>query len=240
MGTGKGQTINRGTEMISAIITCAGNHSRFGKNKLLADLGGKPVFIRTLEQFSQAKSIDEIIVVIRQSDYKTYKKAIQKERIKAKLINGGLQRYVSAFNGIRACQGKYILVHDGARPLTPVKLINKIAREVKKNKAVMAAIETHTCIKQVKNNCVEKCLPRETTWLGQTPQAFKREIILAAYQKAIDNKELNGMDDCELVSSLGIRVKIVAGDIMNLKITVPSDLIIARHFFKKLKKGKNV
>ena len=77
MGTGKGQTINRGTKMISAIITCAGNHSRFGKNKLLADLGGKPVFIRTLEQFSQAKSIDEIIVVIRQSDYKTYKKAIQ-------------------------------------------------------------------------------------------------------------------------------------------------------------------
>lgn len=226
--------------MTSAIITCAGNHSRFGRNKLLDTLGGKPVFIRTLEQFSQAKKIDEVIVSIRKNDQKIYEKFLKNERLKVKLVEGGEERYLSAYNGIRASKGELILIHDGARPLVPVWLIDKITHEVKKYPAVMAAVEPHTCIKRAKGFYVTECLSRSETWLGQTPQAFKREIILRAYEKAIRDKEFNGMDDCELVARLGIKVKIVPGDSMNIKITVPADLIIARQFFRMMEKGKNV
>lgn len=223
--------------MISAIITCAGNHSRFGSNKLLANLGGKPVFIRTLEQFDKVKKIDEIIVPVRKSDRKIYQKLIKKERLKAKLVEGGEQRYVSAYNGLKLSKGEFIIIHDGARPLVPVWLINKIVKEVKKYQAVMAAVEVHTCVKYVEGLWVKKCLPRAKTWLGQTPQAFKKEIILQAYEKAIKEKEFNGMDDCELVSNLGIKVKIVPGDWQNIKITVPFDFLIARQLLRRIRKG---
>ena len=226
--------------MISAIITCAGNHSRFGKNKLLAVLEGKPVFVRALEPFQQSKKVDEIIVPIRKNDRKIYEKLIRKHGLKAKLVIGGDQRYTSAYNGVKASKGEFILVHDGARPLVPVWLIDKIVREVKKHQAVMAAVEPHTCVKFVNDFFVKECLSRSNTWLGQTPQAFKREIILEAYEKAIKDKEFNGMDDCELVSKLGTKVKIVPGDRANIKITTPSDLIIAEHFLKMKKEERNV
>jgi 2-C-methyl-D-erythritol 4-phosphate cytidylyltransferase len=226
--------------MISAIITCAGNHSRFGTNKLLELLDGKPIFIRTLEQFQKSKKIDEIVVPARKEKISLFKNLIKKTGIKVKLVEGGNERYVSAYNGVKASGGQFILVHDGARPLVSLRLIDKIIEEVKKHDAVMMAVEPHTCIKQSSGFYVKQCLSRSETWLGQTPQAFKREIILKAYEKAIKDKEFNGMDDCELVSRLGIKVKIVPGDQMNIKVTIPSDLVIARHFFKIRKEIKNV
>jgi len=222
--------------VISVIITCAGNHSRFGKNKLLADLDGKPIFIRTLLQFSKVKKIDEIIVPVREEYKNKFKKLIEAEKIKVKLIKGGEERYISAYNGVRISKGKYILIHDGARPLVPVKLIKKIIKEVKQHQAVISAVRPSTCVKKGNGFYVENCLARSESWLGQTPQAFSREIILKAYKKAIQDKNFNGLDDCELVSSLGVKVKIINGDKANIKITFPEDLIIARSLFK-MRKG---
>lgn len=203
-------------------------------------LEGKPVFVRALEPFQQSKKVDEIIVPIRKNDRKIYGQLIKKHGLKAKLVVGGNQRYTSAYNGVKASKGEFILIHDGARPLVPVWLINKIVKEVKRHQAVMAAVKPHTCVKFVNDFFVKECLSRSNTWLGQTPQAFQREIILQAYEKAIKDKEFNGMDDCELVSKLGTKVKIVPGDWSNIKITTPSDLIIAKHFLKILRGGKNV
>lgn len=220
--------------MISAIITCAGNGSRFGgRNKLLEPLGGKPVVVRTVEQFQKSKSIDEIVVVAKKKDFGVYSNYFQKNNINATLIEGGEKRFISAYNGVEASRGDYVLIHDGARPLVSVRLIETIVRRVKKYRAVMSALEPHTCVKQTIGGFVTANLDRKLTWLGQTPHAFQREIVLRAYKYGIKHN-LDGMDDCELVSRLGIKVKIVMGELENIKITTPSDLIIARHFLKKL------
>lgn len=226
--------------MISAIITCAGNGCRFGHNKLMANLAGKPVFIRTLEKFSMAKSIKEIIVAVRQDEMLNYKKAIKEAGLKVKVVIGGEQRHISSLNAIKKSKGKYVVIHDGARPLVSVSLIEKVCQEVLKHEAVMTAVEAHTCVKHVQNYYVKKCLPRSCTWLGQTPQAFSKNLILKAYKKALKDKSFNGMDDCEFVSNIGVRVKIIKGEDSNLKITFPHDLIVARHLFKKSQEGKNV
>lgn len=234
------KVIRREDKMISVIITCAGNHTRFGKNKLLLDLEGKPVFIRTIECFKKSKKVDEIIVAVRKNDQKVYQKHLRRFNLRVRLVEGGAKRYISAYNGLKISQGDYILVHDGARPLVTSQLIDQLADEVVKNEAVMLALGASTCIKYVEKDYVKKCLDRENTWLGQTPQAFKRRIILNAYKKAIDNEKFRGMDDCELVNKLGTEVKVIPGNKTNIKITNPSDLIIARHFFKMLKRGQDV
>lgn len=220
--------------MISAVITCAGNHARFGKNKLLVELGGKPVFIRTLEQFEKSKKIDEIIVAVRKSDEDIFAGLIKKEGLKVKLVEGGAERYISAYNGVRIVKGKYVLIHDGARPLVPVWLIDKIAEEMGKYEAVMAAVETDTCIKYVDDFVVKKCLARAKTWLGQTPQGFKKETILKAYENVITNGDNSGLDDCEIVSKMGVKVRVVQGDKANIKITTPLDLKIAEKLMETI------
>jgi len=225
--------------MISAVITCAGNHTRFGRDKLFSLLNNEPVFVRTIRQFTKAKEVDEVVVVVRRQSRAMIDKWLKKAKLKVKLVEGGRERYASAYKGVKASQGDYVLIHDGARPLVPVRLINKVARAARKHKAVMAAVESTTCVKVIdpKSLEVKQCLEREKSWLGQTPHGFKREIIMKAYEKAIKG-EIKGMDDCELVRKTGVKVKIVPGEWTNKKITLPTDLEIVRSWVKVVDKGK--
>jgi 2-C-methyl-D-erythritol 4-phosphate cytidylyltransferase len=217
---------------VSVILTCAGNGCRFGHNKLMKSLGGKPVFIRTVEQFYRARGIDEIIIAVRKDEIKKYQKWLNKEKLPAKLVIGGEQRYISAHHGVKQSKGKNIIVHDGDRPLISIKLIEKLVKEVEKFPAVIPAVASHTSIKKIKGSFVNECLPRAETWLAQTPQAFNKNILLKAYKKAIREKEAVSTDDCELVSRLGVKIKMIEGEHENIKITIPSDLIIVRQLYK--------
>ncbi|MCX6817068.1 MAG: IspD/TarI family cytidylyltransferase [Candidatus Beckwithbacteria bacterium] len=219
--------------MISAIITCAGNSTRFGKEKLFKLIKGEPVFIRTVKQFIQVKEIGEIVVVVRKNTRKKFEKWLKKFKLAPKIVEGGEERYVSAYKGVKVSQGDYVLIHDGARPLVSTKLINQVIQAVKKYQAVMTAVETTTSVKLINPQKmeVEQCLERQKSWLGQTPHGFKKEIILQAYEKAIRG-EICGMDDCELVRKTGVKVKVVPGEWTNKKITLPSDLEIIRNWSK--------
>ncbi|MFH0942683.1 MAG: 2-C-methyl-D-erythritol 4-phosphate cytidylyltransferase [Candidatus Beckwithbacteria bacterium] len=219
--------------MISAIITAAGNCTRFGREKLFSLIKGEPVFIKTVKQFLKVKAVDEVILVVRQDNRKKFEKWLKKLKIKARLVVGGKERYDSAANGVRAARGEYVLIHDGARPLVTTKLINRVIQAVLKHKAVMAGVETTTCVKVINPKTMEviKCLERQRSWLGQTPQAFKREVILKAYE-AVRQGKITGMDDCELVRKLGIKVMMIEGEWTNKKVTLPTDLEIIRKWSK--------
>lgn len=223
--------------MISAVITCAGNGNRFGKDKLFALIDKEPVFIKTLRQFLRTKEVDEVILVVRKDTRKKFAKWLKKFKIKVKLVEGGSERFNSAYNGVKASRGDYVLIHDGARPLATTKLIKRVIEGMKKHQAVMTAVETTTCVKLVNPQSleVEQCLERQKSWLGQTPHGFKREIILKAYEKAIKG-EIKGMDDCELVRKTGVGVKVIPGEWTNKKVTLPTDLNIVRQWYKLLKK----
>jgi len=219
--------------MISAIITCAGNSSRFGKEKLFKLVKGEPVFIRTVKQFVHVKEIGEVVVVVRKDTRKKFERWLQKFKLTPILVEGGEERYISAYKGVQASHGGYVLIHDGARPLVSVKLIKKVIKAVKQYRAVMTALEATTCVKLInpKKMEVEQCLERQKSWLGQTPHGFKKEIILRAYEKAMKG-EISGMDDCELVRKTGVKVRVVPGEWINKKITLPSDLDIIKNWSK--------
>lgn len=220
---------------ISIVIAAAGNSSRFGGNKMIALINEKPVLFYTLRQFQQVKAINEIIVVANNKNIAEYRKIIEKFGFSAKITLGGSERIISVYNGVKASKGEYIITHDGNRPLTPVWLINKLIEKTIKDKAVMTAILPTATVKYSDGFIIKKSLARSKTWIAQTPQGFKREIILQALEKAIGDKYFIPTDDSELVTRLGKRVFIVPGDEINVKITYPKDLLLVKQLLKFLK-----
>lgn len=222
--------------MISVTITAAGNSTRFGINKMLSLIKEEPVLVRTITQFFKSNKVDEIVVAARKGDIKTYEELLEKANLKIKVVEGGPERIISAYNAAKATKGDFIITHDGNRPLTPVWLIDKLIEATKKYSAAITAIVPTTTIKYVKNFVVKESFPREKTLVAQTPQGFRRELILCAYRKAIKEKYFIPTDDSELVTRLGEKVRIVPGDPVNIKITTPIDLIIAERLFESLSK----
>ncbi len=221
--------------MISLVITAAGNSTRFGENKLLLEIAGKPLIIRTVEQFAQCSKIDEMIVAARKADMGFYRDLFEKHHLRVKIVEGGAERIESVYNGAKASTGKIIITHDGARPLTPVWLVENLILATEEHGAAMTAIAPTATIKYAEEDLIiQRSLPRQTTWIAQTPQGFKRDILLNALESAIAQKYFVATDDSEIVAMYGHKVKIVPGDPVNIKVTVKSDLSIANEIFKQL------
>lgn len=220
--------------MISVAITAAGNSTRFGGNKMLSLIKGESVLVRTVTQFSKSNKVDEIVIAARKEDIDIYKKLLNEAKLKTKIVEGGPERIISAYNAAKVTKGEFIITHDGNRPLTPVWLIDKLIEATKKYGAAITAIVPTATIKYVKNFVVKESFPREKTLVAQTPQGFRRELILRAYREAIKEKYFILTDDSELVTRLGEKVRIIPGDPVNIKITTPIDLVIAEQLFENL------
>lgn len=213
----------------SVVITAAGNSTRFGENKLLMDLLGKPIIVRTVEQFSH---FDEIVIATRSQDIPLYEELFRD--LKVKLVVGGKERIESLYNGVKATTCDIIITHDGARPLTPLWLIDNLIKEVETHGAAMIAIPPTATIKHADQHLIiQSSLPRATTWIAQTPQGFTRDILLASLERAIAEKYFVATDDSEIVARYGYKVKIVPGDPVNIKVTVRSDLPVAIELFRE-------
>ena len=217
--------------MLSAIILAAGVGSRLKISvpKPLVKICTKPVIIYSLEAFSRHPDIDEIIIVVSAQNKNAIVKAIKKHsfrKIKAFCL-GGERRQDSVSKGLSAISQKsnWVLIHDSARPFISAKLITKVIRAAKNTGAAILGVPVKATIKSVKNDfLVDKTADRGKLWEIQTPQVFKKELILAAYNKYL--KE-SFTDDAALVEKLDKRVKIVQGSYENIKITTKEDLLLA-------------
>lgn len=219
--------------MRSVVITAAGNSTRFGENKLLLEIAGKPIIVRAVEQFAKCGQIDEIIIATRKQDIPHYQELLKDCSLAIKVVEGGSKRIESLYNGAKASSGDMILTHDGARPLTPVWLIENLIQAVEKHGAAMTAVPPTATVKYAEDDLIiRNSLPRVTTWIAQTPQGFKRDILLHSLESAVSQKYFICTDDSEIVSMHGYPVKIVPGDPVNIKITFKSDLVIANELFK--------
>lgn len=219
--------------MISLVVTAAGNSTRFGENKLLLDIAGKPLLVRTIEQFTRCSKIDEIIIAARKQDLEFYRELFKKHALDIKLVEGGQERIESVYNGAKASKGSIIITHDGARPLTPPWLIENLIEAIEEHGAAMTAVPPTATIKYAEEDLIiRNSLARHTTWIAQTPQGFKRHILLSALESAIQQKYFVPTDDSEIVALQGYKVKIVPGDYANMKVTVKSDLNIVNEMFK--------
>jgi len=224
--------------MISALITAAGSSTRYGKNKMLEPVQGKPLLIRTLERFLACGEIEEIIVTARSSDKKTYEELTRVLDI-VKIVTGGKQRIESLLNAVNASSGDILITHDGARPLVTPDLIEELIAWVKKTGAAMTAVNPTATVKITDNQSMKitGTLPRVKTWIAQTPQGYNREILKQAMEKAVREKYFVPTDDSEIVARMTSHdIVVVPGDHSNIKVTHRSDIAIANELFEDLKR----
>ena len=223
--------------MVSVIIVAAGEGKRFKSSvsKLYLKLKDKPVIVHSLLTFLKDSLVDEVILVIHPKDVERAKKICSDFSIKiGKMITGGKRRQDSVFLGLKEVSKKsnIVLVHDGARPLLDKKLIGQVIKEARISGAVVPGIPCEDTIREVGKDRVVKTPDRNSFWLVQTPQGFKKDIILSAYEKA-QATHFFGTDDAQLVEFLGHPVKVIYGAKENIKITRPVDLVLAEAILEK-------
>lgn len=207
------------------IITAAGQGKRMGGPKQFLEIAGQPMLGRTIAAFEACPLIEGIILVVNE-DYIEQAKQFKFSKI-LKVIAGGKERQDSVYNGIKAlpAETEIVAIHDGARPFVTVDIIERSINEAKKSRAVVVGVPVKDTIKQVANSQVAQTLDRKTLWAAQTPQVFKKELLVQAYESGY-NKGV-ATDDAMLVEQLSVPVTMVVGSYQNIKVTTPEDLKFA-------------
>ena len=219
----------------SAIIVAAGKSRRMESmvNKVYIDLNGKKAIIRTLEAFQESSMINEIMLVVNEKDIEYCKSKVIDfsvfTKIK-KIIQGGITRQESVHNGLKEIskQSELVLIHDGARVMISQDIIERSIEGAMNYGAVSTGMPVKDTIKVTdKNGFVINTPERSTLWAVQTPQTFKKDIILEAHKRA-EELAIKATDDAALVESLGYKLKLIEGSYENIKLTTPEDVVVAR------------
>lgn len=219
---------------VAAIVAAAGKGERFKSKvrKPFVLLGKEPILVWALKALEACVQIGEIILVVNQADMAKARSAVNRAKLKkvAKIVVGGKRRLDSVKNGLSEvnAEAKYVLIHDGCRPFVDKKIISSVIEEMEIFGAAIPCIAVKPTIKEVeKGNFVAATLNRQSLAEVQTPQGFKKEILIRAYEKALA-EGIDATDDSALVERLGIKVKVVEGSYKNIKITTPEDLKYAK------------
>lgn len=224
-------------EKTVAIIPSAGMGRRMGSvRKNFLTLLGRPVLAHTLAAFEDASSIGSVIVVVPPGD-----ELFCRDEIVAKygfkkvmaVVHGGAERQDSVRNGLRAAGGGFgvIAVHDGARPLVTPDIIDRTVGAAIEHGGAIAAVAMKDTVKESSGGFVRRTVPREDLLSVQTPQAFKTEVLEAAFERAAGEGFL-GTDESSLVERAGFPVRVVEGSYENMKITTPEDMAFAECVLK--------
>ncbi len=224
-----------------AILVAAGSGSRMKSElpKQFMDLAGKPIVAYSLDLFERCKLIDEIILVVSE-DYLVYasQELVDKydyNKIK-KITTGGDTRQESVFAGLSACPpiSDIVVIHDAARPLLTMGLLERTIKTAENADASILAVRVKESVKLSDGKIVIKTLNRETVWISQTPQTFDFEKILDAHKRA-ETAEYESTDDSELYEKYCGKVTIVRGSYNNIKITTQADFALARELLREMK-----
>ncbi len=213
----------------SVIIVAGGSGSRMGRPKQMLPLGGKPVLVRTIEAFTQVPAVCQIVVVTTQENQETLSRYFDK----LTYALPGDTRMESVKNGV-ACvdpAAEIIAVHDGARPLVSPACIGDCLQAAQTYGAAVLAVPVKDTVKIGEDNFVARTLDRSFLWAAQTPQAYRREVLLKALEKF--GQETDATDESQLVEKTGVKVRLVPSDYKNNKITTPEDLLFARAMVEK-------
>ena len=217
----------------SAVIVAAGSAQRMqGIDKLLAPLDGVPVLRRTVEALASAPEITELIVVTRTDRLEAVQTLCEGLSKPVSVVPGGKTRAESVLCGLSAAAMPYAAIHDGARPLVTVELIDEVLDAARVYLAAAPAVPVRDTIKVAHDGIVERTPDRSALFAVQTPQVFDTALLLGALQNA-KQKGLTLTDDCSAVEALGMTVLLTDGSEENLKITTPLDLEIAELILKR-------
>ncbi|MGH7643391.1 MAG: IspD/TarI family cytidylyltransferase [Candidatus Dormibacteria bacterium] len=214
----------------TALVPAAGSGARFGGPKLWADLSGQPVMAWVLQALGDpASGVDELVVVADPGEHRRVMElaASVAPRLGCRCVAGGARRQESVARGLRLCRREMVLVHDGARPGVTSELCARVLRAARATGAATASVPVADSTAVVRSGLLEQVLSRAELAAIQTPQAFRRELLLRAHQDALAVGR-NADDDAALVLALGEPVASVLGDPRNLKVTRTEDILALR------------
>jgi 2-C-methyl-D-erythritol 4-phosphate cytidylyltransferase len=227
----------------SVILPAAGRSSRFGGDKLLAPLAGRPVLAHTLAAFLGRDDVDSVVIPTRSGNAAGSAAAAFPDAPaplrnlladpRVRVCDGGATRAESVRIGLRQTpRAEWVAVHDAARPLVSRGLIDRTLAAAVRHGAAVPAMPVALTVKQTDGPLpapVQRTVPRQGLWGMQTPQIMRRDDLLAAF----DAYEARGLpwdqvtDDAQLLELAGREVWLVEGEERNLKVTTALDLRIA-------------
>ncbi len=216
---------------VGLVIPAAGIGKRFGsiKPKQFLEIDGIPILQITIQKFQTCDAVDSIVVVSH-ADFVSEVTDLVKKNLFTKILSvviGGEHRQDSVWNGLKEIiktDVDIILIHDAVRPFVSDELIKNVISASEKYGAAVPAIALNDTIKvsDTKGFIIET-LDRNKLFAVQTPQGFRKDLIVKAYEKAYRNNYY-ATDDANLVERIGEKIKLVTGEIRNIKITTKDDL----------------
>jgi 2-C-methyl-D-erythritol 4-phosphate cytidylyltransferase/2-C-methyl-D-erythritol 2,4-cyclodiphosphate synthase len=215
---------------ITVIVLAAGKSERFGQNKILYELNGVPVIIKTLKTIYQLSNVENVIVVCSKENIKKINDILNNENFQTNTVTvlGGITRMESLLKAVNYCDmnnisDEIIIVQDAARPNATLELYQKGIESLDNYHAVVPGIKPNDTVKIIdNNNIVIKTMNRESIMNIQTPQFFDRKVLVDNINLKKDL--LNLTDDSSIFDDSSTQVKIIKGTHENLKITNKSDI----------------
>ncbi|NLT58007.1 MAG: 2-C-methyl-D-erythritol 4-phosphate cytidylyltransferase [Clostridiales bacterium] len=222
---------------VACVVPAAGAGSRmgghYGDGKQLIDIGGVPLLVHTLTALQQAELIDTVVVAARPEELPEIARLVGDFALTkvAHVVCGGASRMSSVALGMAALAPGYthIAIHDGARPCCPPELIDAVVREALEYGAAIAALPPKDTVWREKDGRLGEELDRAALLCAQTPQVFPFDAFDAAIAYAMDQDKLC-TDDASVYALLNKPVRVVPGDVRNIKVTTPEDLPVAQLF----------
>jgi len=229
---------------VAAIICAAGASSRFGgkRKKPFVDVGGRAVFLRSVELFSNREDVKQILLAISPEDEELVKVkwGVNLQFFNVEICFGGDERFETVSKALELVKEttELVAVHDAVRCCVTEKWIDEVIAEATKTGAAILACPVVATLKKAKDNTIIQTVDRENLYEAQTPQVFETGLLRTAYEnlKNLDKNKIS--DDAQLVEALDHKVSIVETDSSNIKITKPADVAIAEAILKSRPKPK--
>lgn len=227
----------------SVIVAAAGKSSRFHDKhykKPFIPLANKPVWLYSVERFVNRDDVKQVIVVISKEDREMFRTKFGANLafLDLDLVEGGEERSDSVLKALESVKPEieYVAIHDAARPCLVDPWIDSVFSAAQKSgAAILATPVTGTLKRSQDGKAIKETVDRSHLWQAQTPQVFRRDLLIESYAKLGNVKPT---DDAQAVELAGHKVTIVEGSPMNLKITTRDDLKMAEKVLQALPKPK--
>jgi 2-C-methyl-D-erythritol 4-phosphate cytidylyltransferase len=228
----------------AVILPAAGKSSRFHdkRKKPFADLDGRAIWVRAAELFINREDVCQTVVVIAPDDRDEFQRRFAPNLafMGVEVVEGGGERTDSVAKALERIgdMADFVAIHDAVRPCLVKEDIDKVFTAAEKSGAAVLATRMHDTLKRAADDgTVAETVSREKIWAVQTPQVFRRDLLLKAYaNRARLGKSIT--DDAQLVEASGAKVILVSGPVTNIKITTKQDLILARAILDAMPKPK--
>ena len=221
------------TGRVRAVVLAGGSGSRFTGSfipKQFVSLMGKPILAYVLETYQNLDLIDDVTLVVNPRYEQLYYDIVDTYRFfkVRRMVKGGATRQASSAAGLEAIEPcEIVVVQDGVRPFTGPRVIMEAVETARRVGAANVTVRALDTIVESRDGLIARIPERSNLYSGQSPQAFRYDLLVEAHRKALADGITDATDDAQLVLRTGGQVGVVEGSYANFKITTYQDFLFA-------------